>query len=185
MSGVFLFGILTIALLAALLWLWRRSRVDRGSEQLLQSLSAEELLPHHYRFFPQVRQALSAADEAYLEEHAGPEARRKAVRIRREAALEFLTALREDYRRFNRLARALTTLAPSANPQREMERLRLGFQFGFGWRLVWLNLWLGGTPLRQMQLLSDQIASLSTKLESSIKAWQAALAASQVRGLKV
>jgi hypothetical protein len=185
MTGLIVFGATAVALLVALYWLSRRARVDRDSELLLTKLSAEELLPRHYMYFPQVRQALSAADEEFLAKHAAPEARRKALRKRRGVGLDFLCGLRDDYRKFDRLARALTALAPTANPQREMERLRLSLRFALGWRIVWLRLWVGETPLSQIQALADQIGSLSTRMEGSIKAWQDALSASQAAGLKV
>ncbi len=185
MTSVIIFGIVAIALLFALYWLSLRARVDRDSKHLLEALPVEDLLPHHYRYFSQVRQALSKDDESYMVQQVGPDKCRKALRVRREVAMEFLRGLREDYHRFDRLARALTALAPAANPQREMERFRLSIRFTLNWRIVWLRLWLGATSLNQLQNLANQVGSLSTRLEDSIRAWQESLAAPQIMGLRV
>jgi hypothetical protein len=184
MTGVLLFAVVAAALLLALYWLSRRAKVDHDAEQLLRSLSPGEILPHHYRYFPQVRQALSDSDAEFLRSRAAPETQARAQEIRRGIALEYLGGLRDDYKKFDRLARALTALAPAANPQREMERIRLSLRFGWGWRIVWLRLWIGATPLSQIQALADQIGSVSTRLEDSIKTWQEGLAASRAEGLK-
>ena len=98
-------------------------------------------------------------------------------------ALEYLHGLREDYKMFDRLARALTALAPAANPQREAERFWLGIQFGLKWRIVWLSFQIGATPIGRLQKLADQIGTLSTRLEDSIKIWQEGLANSQTATL--
>ena len=185
MKAAIFFGLLAIALVFAYVWLTRRARVNRDSEQLLHALSTEELFPRHYRFFPQVRKALSTVDESYLALRADPEAHQRASAVRRRVAMGFLRGLREDYQRFNRLARALTALAPEASPQREMERLRLSFRFRLNWGIVWLRLTIGAAPIEQIQGLSDQVGALSSRLESAIRTWQEALAASHSDGLRV
>src|SRR6185312_6090985 len=63
------------------------------------------ILPRHYHYFPQVRQALSAADETYLLRVAPPHVARQALRERKAVARQFLEGLREDFTNLEQLAR--------------------------------------------------------------------------------
>lgn len=181
MNSVFLFSLVTLALLGALYWLSRRMSTDRGAAHLLETLSAEDLLPHHYKYFPQIRQALSPEDGRFLGTRANAATRRLARRARRHSALRFMEGLREDYNRLDRLARTLTALAPSASSQREIERVFLFVRFNFLWTLVWMSLWTGATPIVQLRSLADLIGSLAARLETSMAALQTATSAA---GLK-
>lgn len=159
-------------MLVLLYLLSRRAKVDTSAEGLLQNVTSGDLLPKHYRYFPQICRALSAEDDEYLLKRAGPRARKSAARVRRQVGLEFLHGLREDYWRLDRLARALTALAPSANPQREAERLWLAVRFEGRWALVWISLWSGVTPIAQLQRLTNLIGALTSRLEAAVSVWQ-------------
>jgi len=172
MPSVFLFSLVTLALLGALYWVSHRMSKDRGAAHLLETLSAEDLLPHHYKYFPQIRQALSTEDSRFLTLRAAPGIRRSARRARRRAALGFMYGLREDYNRLDRLARTLNALAPSASSRREVERIGLFLQFNFHWTLVWFSLWTGATPLVRIRGLADLIGSLAARLETHMAALQ-------------
>lgn len=172
--NLFLYTLLAIAILLALYWLSRRARSDRDDPNPLQGLSAQELLPRHFKYFPQVSQALSAEDAAYLARRAGGDVARQARRARRDIGLEFLAGLREDYRRLDRLARVLTALAPGANPQMETERIGLAIRFEFLWGLVWLRLRTGGAPVVHIRQLAELIGTLTAGLESSMNSLQGA-----------
>jgi hypothetical protein len=167
-----LFGIGALVVLVLLYLLSRRAKVDTNAEGLLQNVTSGDLLPKHYRYFPQICRAISLEDDEYLLKRADPRARKSAIRVRRQAGLEFLHGLREDYRRLDRLARALTALAPSANPQRESERLWLAVRFETRWALVWISLWSGVTPILQLQRLANLIGALTSRLEAAIGVWQ-------------
>lgn len=181
MNSVFLFSLVTLALLGALYAVSRRMSKDRGAAHLLETLPVEDLLPHHYKYFPQVRQALSDEDARYLALRATPGARRLARHARRSAALRFLEGLRDDYNRLDRLARTLTAFAPAANSRREMERIWLAVRFDLLWVLVWLSLWTGMTPVVQLRSLADLIGSLAARLETSMAALQTSTAAPSLR----
>jgi hypothetical protein len=172
MISVFSFALLTLALLGALYLLSRRARKEPGGANLLRTLSAESLLPQHFKYFPQVRQALSDEDAGYLELRATSAARRSARQARRIVALEFLTGLRDDYRRLDRLARVLASLAPAANQQREAQRIWLACQFELRWTLIWLELWSGASPVTQLQGMVGLIGTLAARMEASINALQ-------------
>ncbi len=171
---IILFGIGALIVLVLLFWLTRRAKSQSTAEHLLKDATSTDLLPKQFRFFPQVRRALSIEDSAYLSQRADPIARKSARRIRRGVGLEFLNGLREDYRRLDRLARALTALAPSANAHREAERVWLSIRFEVRWCFVWMSLWCGMTPVPQLQKLNDLIGTITARLESALGAWQEA-----------
>jgi hypothetical protein len=172
MTNVFLFALLTVALLGALYWLSHRARRDTRGTDLLRTLSADSLLPQHYRYFPQVCRALSAEDARFLDLRAAPAARRAARQARRTVALQFLTGLRDDYQKLDRLARVLASLAPSANQRREAHRISLALKFGFRWRVVWLEIWSGAAPVSQLQSMAGLIGGLAAQMQTSMNTLQ-------------
>lgn len=172
MTNVFLFALLTLALLGALYWLSRRARKDARGADLLRTLSGDSLLPQHYKYFPQVCRALSVEDARFLESRATPAVRRSARRARRTVALQFLTGLRDDYHKLDRLARVLASLAPSANQRREVDRISLALKFGIRWRVVWLEIWSGAAPVSQLQSMAGLIGGLAAQMQTSMNALQ-------------
>jgi hypothetical protein len=166
------YGIGALVVLGLLYWLTKRAKTASGSEHLLKNSNAGNLLPKHYRFFPQVSRALSLEDNEYLSRRTSPIARKAARRVRRQIGLEFLRGLREDYSRLDQLARALTALAPAANPQRESERFWLAIQFKFSWYVIWASLWSGMAPIPQMQRLTTLVGAVTARLETALGAWQ-------------
>lgn len=168
MMGVFLLALVTLFLLGALFWLSLRARRTPGSADLLRTISAEALLPQHYKYFPQVCRAISIEDARYLKLRASPHIRRSARRARREVALKFLIGLNDDYRKLNRLARVLTTLAPSANQNREAQRIRMSIQFRFRWWLVWLEIWSGAAPVAELQSMAGSIGALAARMQNAM-----------------
>ena len=172
MTSVYLFALLTVALLGALYWLSQRARRDAKGADLLRTLSTDALLPQHYKYFPQVSRALSVEDVRFLQSRANPAVRRAALRARRSVALHFLAGLKEDYRKLDRLARILTSLAPSADQHREAERLWLAIQFWIRWRVVWLEIWSGAAPTTQLQKMSGFIGGLAAQMQTSINVLQ-------------
>jgi hypothetical protein len=172
MMSVYLFALLTVALLAVLYWLSQRAQRDPGGSDLLRSLTTEALLPQHYRYFPQVSRALSAEDARFLQSRASPKVRRGALQARRNVALQFLAGLRDDYRKLDRLARVLASLAPSANQQREAERLWLALQFEMRWRVAWLEIWSGVAPITELQKMAEIIGGLAAQMQTSINVLQ-------------
>jgi len=86
----------------------------------------ESFLPRHYRFFPQVRQALSASDGEYLDRLAPRDVAQTVHRERRAVARQFLAGLHEDFSSLERLARMVAALSPVISSEQEKERLILG-----------------------------------------------------------
>ena len=78
-----------------ILWLLLRRR-SSASEKVrggLADFHTGNVAPTHYQFFPQIRQALSAADDKYLNESAPPEVARQARRVRRAVARDFFARI--------------------------------------------------------------------------------------------
>ncbi len=174
MLRIVFYGIAALFVLGLLYWLTRRAKTQISAEHLLRDSTSSDLLPKHYRYFPQVLRALSIEDNEYLSRRADPLARKAARQVRRRVGLEFLHGLREDYGRLDRLARALTALAPAANPQREAERMWLAIRFHFRWYLVGFSLWCGMTPVIQLQRLTNLVGTVTAHLESALGVWQEA-----------
>lgn len=166
------FMLLTLALLAAILWLAHSTRKRAASKDPLRTVSAETLLPQHYKYFPQICRALSSEDLQYLKLRASPAALRSARRARRAVALKFLTGLWDDYQRLNRLARVLTMLAPSASRHREAQRVWLAIQFRFRWYLLWLEIWSGAAPVAELQSMAASIGVLAAGMQKSMNLLQ-------------
>src|SRR4029077_1933516 len=120
---------LALALAVLLLWLLRPRPPSVEVPGPAVDHAIEAALPVHYRFFPQIRQALSAVDNQYLLEVAPPHIARQVLRERRAVARSFLRGLHEDYSSLERLARMVASLSPVLSRQQEFERLLLGLKF--------------------------------------------------------
>src|SRR6266849_2493898 len=137
------------------------------------------LRPRRYRYFPQVRRALSASDEEYLERVAPRDVAQLAHRERRAVARKFLAGLREDFSNLERLARMVAALSPVISSEQETERLILGLKFRLLYARVWLRLSAGREPLEQLEQLTGLVGRLARRMEQAM----AAVSALSVPGL--
>ena len=159
---------LGLSLAALLLWLLRPRRHPAEAKATEMDRAIENAFPKHYRFFPQIRQALSANDDQYLRDVAPPYIARQVLRERRSVARNFLRGLREDFSSLERLARMVASLSPVLNRQQEMERIYLGLQFRLLYSLVLLRLSTGKVPLRQVEHMTGLIGRLALRMEQSM-----------------
>ena len=167
---------LTITILAAvglaalLLWLLRphRHRAEAPSSQM--DLKLGSVLPKHYLFLPQVRQALSAADEKYLREVAPPDVADRALRERRKVARCFLAGLREDFSNLERLRRMVAALSPVISREMETERVLLSLRFHLLYGLVWLRMSTGNIPMQNIERLTGLVGRLATLMQQAMTA---------------
>lgn len=164
--------VITIALAFAVLlsWLLRPRLRKPETGQPLTDLRIEDMYPRHYRYFPQVRQALSADDEEYLRKEAAPEVARQAVTERRAVARRFLAGLRADFLNLERLARTVAALSPVVSREQETERLVLNLKFHFLYALVWMRLSTGSVPLQQIGYLTGLIGTYAMRMERAMAA---------------
>jgi hypothetical protein len=122
----------------------------------------------HFAYFPQIRQALSAADSQYLMETASPRVAKLALRERRAVARRFLKGLHEDFSNLARLGRIIAALSPEVSHKQETERLILGLKFQILYALVWLRLSTGNLPLEQLEHLTGLVGRLATRLDTAM-----------------
>jgi hypothetical protein len=170
MSDVTLAITLALASAALLSWLlrpWRRKPETRKS---FVGLRIEELYPRHYRYFPQVRQALSAVDEEYLRKVAGPQIARQALTERREVARKFLAGLREDFLNLERLARTVAALSPVVSREQETERFLLNLRFHALYTLVQMRLSIGRVPVQRIEYLTGLVGNYAMRMERAMAA---------------
>jgi hypothetical protein len=161
---------LGLPLSALLLWILLSGRRSLGHANSVKNLQMKAVLPRHYRYFPQIRQALSAADEKYLLAVAPPQVAREAVRQRREVARKFLQGLREDFTSLEQLARMVASLSPVISREQEMQRLLLVLQFHVLFTLVRLRILTGRVPLAQIQNLTELVGRLTMRMEQTMTA---------------
>jgi hypothetical protein len=162
---------IVISFIGVVLWLQRSGRRERlPGPSPTEVLEMENVLPRHYRYFPQVRQALSASDEQYLDRVAPRDVAQKAHRERRAVARKFLAGLREDFLNLERLARMIAALSPAISSEQETERLILGLKFRLLYARVWLRLSTGREPLEQLEQLTGLVGRLATRMERAMTA---------------
>jgi len=162
--------LLAIALSGVLLWLLiPRHKSTTTAAAAFQS-DASNALPtaKHYAYFPQVRQALSAADSQYLMETAPPHVAKQALRERRAVARRFLQGLHEDFSSLARLGRIIAALSPEVSHEQETERLILSLKFQILYTLVWLRLSTGNLPLQQLEHLTGLVGRLATRMDEAM-----------------
>jgi hypothetical protein len=175
--------LLAIALSGVLVWLL--SPRHKSSRTALASFHPDAInaLPtaKHYGYFPQIRQALSAADSNYLMETAPAHVAKQALRERRAVARRFLQGLHEDFSNLLRLGRIIAALSPEVSRQQETERLILSLKFQILYALVWLRLSTGNLPLQQLEHLTGLVGRLATRMDEAM-AEISALSAGQLPG---
>lgn len=165
MIQALLYAAIGLAALATILVLLRRPSSVAHRRPSGTSREDEHFFPTHCRFFPQVQQALSTADEAFLASRGSPRLVRQWQSARKQVTLEFLAALGEDFSRLNRLARTIARMAPEIDRGREAELLWLGVRFSVLCGLVRLRLRLGRTPREELKKLADLIGALGAQMD--------------------
>jgi hypothetical protein len=160
--------LLAIAAFTALLWLLRKGKRPAKNAATLKIQEITGSRPRHYRFFPQIRQALSTADEEYLREKVPAGIAQRVRRERRAIARKFLSGLREDFANLEQMGRMIAALSPDVNHAQETERLVLRVKFQFLHALVWLSLSTGRMPLQQLEHLTGLVGSLALRMEQAM-----------------
>lgn len=169
MKELFLYLPLALILLGLSLWLLRPRPAARTARPPFDHLLATPPA-NHYRYFPQVRQALSSADENFLRRRLPPRLAKQALRERRAVARKFLAGLREDFSNLEHLARMVAAFSPVLSRAQEMERLWLSFRFHSLYVWVWLRLASGSMSLHQIERLAGLIGRLTNRMEQAMAA---------------
>lgn len=170
MNDLNIFILLAVILSGILLWLlipWRKPSGMTATS--VQHLTNKEIpAPKHYLYFPQIRQALSAADSDYLVKTAPPKVAKQALRERRAVARGFLKGLHEDFSNLARLGRVIAALSPEVSHRQETERLILSLKFQILYSVVWLRLSTGRLPLGQLENLTGLIGRLAARMDAAM-----------------
>ena len=122
----------------------------------------------HVTYFPQVRQAMSAEDFAYLTSRGSRELTHRVRRERRRVALAYLACLRSNFLKLWRLARAIASTSPHVGMAQEIARVRLGLTFSVRYELVRVKFLFGFAPLPELGSLSEVVSRLAIRLETAM-----------------
>jgi hypothetical protein len=160
-------GATVAVLLALLVWTLRGAEEFQGSRAVSKPLEGSGRT--HVNFLPQMRQALKSEDAEFLARVGLSKLRRRVSRERRRVALLYLSALRQDFEELMRISRIIAALSPEIGVGQELERLRLRTSFLWRYRIVWMSLWVGLTPLPQISNLSNLLSGYSVRLEEAMK----------------
>jgi hypothetical protein len=124
--------------------------------------------PKHFRYFRQIRQALSPSDAEYLLRTAPKSVAKQALRERRAVARGFLKGLHEDFSNLSKLGRVIASLSPEISNRQEAERLNLTVKFQFLYAFVWMRLYTGNLPVEQIGRLTDVVSRLSARMDEAM-----------------
>lgn len=159
---------LGLAFALLLLWLLRPRRQSGVAAAPTVDEALDSDFPKHSRYFPQIRQALSAVDDQYLRDVAPPQLAQQVYRERRAVARNFLRGLHEDFSGLERIGRMVASLSPVVTRQQEFERILLGLQFRLLYGIVWLHLSTGRVPLEQIEHLTEFIGRFAYRMEQAM-----------------
>jgi hypothetical protein len=163
---------LSIAVMGVFVWLLIPNRKSSSTVASNTRSNLSQTLPtaKHFKHFPQIRQALSAADFQYLKEIAPPHVAKRALRERRTVALRFLRGLHDDFSNLSRLGRIIAALSPEVSRQQETERLILSVKFQLLYGLVWLRLSAGNLPIEQLEHLTGLVGLVARRMDEAMTA---------------
>lgn len=154
-------------LLILLIWSLRK---PRRSARPHQGMSLpEECGSRHTAYLPQIQQALAKEDYEYVSRRASRELLRRFRTERRRTALAFLAGLREDFENLLEVAKVVAVLSPEVVALQEFEKLRLTWQFRWGFERVRLQIWMGHAQLADVSSLANVVSGLSVRMQRAIK----------------
>ena len=161
---------LVVAISGVLFWLLNPLHKSKrpATSNPLPNLNDALPAPMHYRYFPQIRQALSVVDSEYLLKNAPPHAAKQALRERRAVARQFLNGIREDFSNLARLGRIIASLSPEVSRKQETERLMISIKFQILFALAQLRLSAGNLPLGQLEYLTGLVGRLAARMEEAM-----------------
>jgi hypothetical protein len=161
---------IVLAISGGLIWLLYSRKNSAGVTNKTARLTLSDGLPapRHFRYFRQIRQALSASDAEYLRQNAPKFVAQQALRERRGVALGFLKGLHEDFSNLARLGRVVAALSPEISHRQEAERLRLTVKFQILYAVVWLRLYTGYLPVQQLERLTGLVSRLTARMDEAM-----------------
>ncbi|HLJ42135.1 MAG TPA: hypothetical protein VKT50_11665 [Candidatus Acidoferrales bacterium] len=162
---VFLAVLASLAILLAVFWLLFGSPAAEPSLSF-DTREIEKVLPVNCRHFPQISQLLSQEDIQFMRERAPHHIQSKWRGERRRILKQYLSGLRQDFGRLERLARLIAAFSPEIRKRQEWEWVWLALQFHFSYRMVALKLAMGSFSPEGLAGLTEMIAGLTSELEN-------------------
>jgi hypothetical protein len=160
------FGFVAL-LLGLFLWAIRKPRHTHRKPEISDFF--EDAGKPHISSLPQIRQALSAADNAYLESKGGGKLAKRVQRERKTVVLAYLTALQDDFERLLQQAKLVAALSPEVVAMHEFERMRLSLEFSLRCTTIRARILFGAPPVVQLSGLSDVVSGLTVRIESAMR----------------
>jgi hypothetical protein len=184
MSFTSLLFIAIVAVLAGLL-IWALRSPNKDNALPIEPGSLEEADRRHATYLPLMRVALSSADYEFLASRGSPALARRIAKERRHVALSYLAALRDDFLRLLRLAKAVAVLSPEVATAQELERVWLSVQFSLRCQMLRIGLQFGMVSLPRLDALSQMVSELAVRMDTAMKdlGERAALAAKMASSL--
>lgn len=167
MSASIYFFLGAVALVVLLL-VWALRGPRQAGKAAFDLSCLEESGWRHATLYSPIRQALAGADLAFLTSHGRGLAKRVRAE-RRQIALSYLRFLRSDFEKLVEVARVIARLSPEVAGAQELERAWLRAGFLWRYRMIWLSLQAGFTPLPQLNDLSNLLSGYSVRLEEAIR----------------
>jgi hypothetical protein len=161
---------IVLAISGVLIWLlYPRTNSDgKTNATALSAIDNGLPAPKHFRYFRQIRQALSSADAEYLLQNAPKHVAQQALRERRGVAMGFLKGLHEDFSNLSRLGRVIAALSPEISHRQEAERFNLTVKFQILYAIIWLRLYTGNLPIDQLERLTGLVSRLSVRMDEAM-----------------
>ncbi len=132
--------------------------------------------------FPQIRQALDAADIRYIEERSGGKAAIKLRAERRRIALRYLEGLRHDFEQLMSSATLVAALSPEIDARQESKRFRLNVEFRLRYALARIKFSVLSPTSSGIGDLAAVVSSLAIHLDRLVNEIAATTALAQSRG---
>ena len=164
-ASLLIFGGVVGLLLVLLIWFALSSSGART-----EALNGrQEKDNRHIAYLPQIKQAFAETDFEYLKAHGSAGLERRVRRERRRLGLNYLSALRADFNRLQNFARLVAAMSPNVAIAQELLGLRLRRQFALRYQMIYLRLLTGLAPLDGISALSNEISSLTVRMETAIR----------------
>jgi hypothetical protein len=160
------FGLIGLLLI---LFAWSVRVPVRSTSSYAPADAVDECGRRHMDYLPQIRQAFAETDYDFLQKNVSREVLRRVRLERRNVALAYLAALRDDFDSILRMARAIAMLSPELAAVQEFERIRLTAKFAWQYQMIRWSLLAGMAPVQQLHGLSDLVSGLSVRIETALK----------------
>ncbi len=173
-------AIFVAAALGVLLW---SSGKKRPHKDRVATLVPElNITCKHLAHFPQIRQALDAADIRFLKERSGGEAASKLRAERRRVALGYLEGLRYDFDQLMSSATIIAAFSPEIDARQESRRFRLNVEFRLRYAMARIKFTVLSPTSSPIGDLAAVVSSLAIDLDRLVNEIAATAALAQPRG---